>query len=79
MPRLMGVDVPGKKHARYALRYIHGIGPKRAEEREHPRGAGGQSAAPEGDQQICRGKRDSQQAEKVGVCEMFCHKYKYNH
>ena len=32
MPRLMGVDVPGKKHARYALRYIHGIGPKRADD-----------------------------------------------
>ena len=32
MPRLMGVDIPGKKHSRYALRYIHGIGPKRAED-----------------------------------------------
>ena len=32
MPRLMGVDVPGKKHARFALRYIHGIGPKRADD-----------------------------------------------
>ena len=32
MPRLMGVDIPGKKHVRYALRYIHGIGPKRADE-----------------------------------------------
>ena len=32
MPRLMGVDIPGKKHTRYALRYIHGIGPKRAED-----------------------------------------------
>lgn len=30
MPRLMGVDVPGKKRVEYALRYIHGIGPKRA-------------------------------------------------
>ena len=30
MPRLMGVDVPGKKRVDYALRYIHGIGPKRA-------------------------------------------------
>ena len=28
----MGVDVPGKKHIRYALRYIHGIGPKRADD-----------------------------------------------
>ena len=32
MPRLRGVDVPGKKHARFALRYIHGIGPKRADD-----------------------------------------------
>ena len=32
MPRLMGVDVPGKKHIRFALRYIHGIGPKRADD-----------------------------------------------
>ena len=32
MPRMMGVDVPGKKHIRYALRYIHGIGPKRADD-----------------------------------------------
>jgi small subunit ribosomal protein S13 len=26
----MGVDVPGRKRVEYALRYIHGIGPKRA-------------------------------------------------
>lgn len=32
MPRLLGVDVPGKKRVEYALRYIHGIGPKRAGE-----------------------------------------------
>ncbi len=30
MPRLMGVDIPGRKRVEYALRYIHGIGPKRA-------------------------------------------------
>ena len=30
MPRIMGVDIPGKKRADIALRYIHGIGPKRA-------------------------------------------------
>lgn len=30
MPRLMGVDVPGRKRTEYALRYIHGIGPKRS-------------------------------------------------
>lgn len=27
MPRIVGVDVPEKKKIRYALRYIHGIGP----------------------------------------------------
>lgn len=32
MPRLLGVDVPGKKRVEYALRYIHGIGPKRSGE-----------------------------------------------
>ncbi len=32
MPRLMGIDVPGKKRVEYALRYIHGIGPKRAKQ-----------------------------------------------
>lgn len=30
MPRMMGVDIPGKKRVDCALRYIHGIGPKRA-------------------------------------------------
>lgn len=30
MPRLLGVDVPGRKRIEYALRYIHGIGPARA-------------------------------------------------
>lgn len=30
MPRILGVDVPGKKRVEYALRYIHGIGPTRA-------------------------------------------------
>jgi small subunit ribosomal protein S13 len=32
MPRISGVDVPDKKAIRYALRYIHGIGPKFAED-----------------------------------------------
>ncbi len=32
MPRMMGVDIPGRKHIRFALRYIHGIGPKRADD-----------------------------------------------
>ncbi|MCZ7592583.1 MAG: 30S ribosomal protein S13 [Kiritimatiellae bacterium] len=30
MPRILGVDVPGKKRVEYALRYIHGIGPSRS-------------------------------------------------
>lgn len=32
MPRISGVDVPEKKAIRYALRYIHGIGPKFADQ-----------------------------------------------
>jgi small subunit ribosomal protein S13 len=31
MPRLMGVDIPGKKRIDTALRYIHGIGRQRAQ------------------------------------------------
>lgn len=30
MPRLLGIDIPGKKRVDVALRYIYGIGPKRA-------------------------------------------------
>ena len=30
MPRIVGVDVPGRKRVDIALRYIHGIGPARA-------------------------------------------------
>jgi small subunit ribosomal protein S13 len=30
MPRVLGVDVPGRKRIEIALRYIHGIGPTRA-------------------------------------------------
>jgi len=30
MPRVLGVDIPGRKRIEYALRYIHGIGPARA-------------------------------------------------
>lgn len=30
MPRVLGVDIPGRKKIGYALRYIHGIGPARA-------------------------------------------------
>lgn len=32
MPRIAGVDIPENKKIRYALRYIHGIGPKFADE-----------------------------------------------
>ena len=31
MPRIAGVDIPGNKPIRIALRYIHGIGPANAE------------------------------------------------
>lgn len=27
MPRIVGIDVPDKKKIRFALRYIHGVGP----------------------------------------------------
>jgi small subunit ribosomal protein S13 len=30
MPRVIGVDIPANKKVLYALRYIYGIGPKRA-------------------------------------------------
>ncbi len=32
MPRIMGIDIPGRKRIGYSLRYIYGIGPARAEE-----------------------------------------------
>ena len=32
MPRISGVDIPDRKKIRYSLRYIHGIGPKLADE-----------------------------------------------
>ena len=31
MPRIIGVDIPGKKRIEYALRYIYGVGPTTAE------------------------------------------------
>lgn len=31
MPRLLGVDIPANKKIAYALRYIYGIGPHRAQ------------------------------------------------
>jgi small subunit ribosomal protein S13 len=32
MPRMAGVDIPDRKQIRIALRYVHGIGPKVADE-----------------------------------------------
>ena len=32
MPRIAGVDVPDRKKIKYALRYVHGIGPKYADD-----------------------------------------------
>ena len=32
MPRVIGVDIPGKKRVEYALQYIYGVGPQRARE-----------------------------------------------
>lgn len=32
MPRIVGVEIPDRKQIRYALRYVHGIGPKYADE-----------------------------------------------
>jgi len=32
MPRITGIDIPDNKPIRIALRYIHGIGPKAAED-----------------------------------------------
>ena len=32
MPRIAGVDIPDRKAIRYSLRYIHGIGPKIADD-----------------------------------------------
>ncbi|MEI8350937.1 MAG: 30S ribosomal protein S13, partial [bacterium] len=30
MPRILGVDIPGKKRIEYSLRYLYGIGPTSA-------------------------------------------------
>ncbi|HSR87721.1 MAG TPA: 30S ribosomal protein S13 [Pontiella sp.] len=32
MPRVLGIDIPGKKKLEYSLRYIYGIGPTTAKE-----------------------------------------------
>lgn len=31
MPRLLGIDIPNNKRVAFALRYIYGVGPTRAE------------------------------------------------
>jgi len=30
MPRILGIDIPGKKRIEYSLRYIYGVGPTKA-------------------------------------------------
>ena len=30
MPRVLGIDIPGRKRIEFSLRYIHGIGPARS-------------------------------------------------
>jgi len=32
LPRIAGVDIPERKKIRYAMRYVHGIGPKAADD-----------------------------------------------
>lgn len=32
MPRILGIDIPGRKRLPFSLRYIYGIGPARADE-----------------------------------------------
>jgi len=32
MPRVLGIDIPGRKRLEYALRYIYGIGPATAKQ-----------------------------------------------
>jgi len=32
MPRVIGVDIPGRKRIEYALQYIYGVGPTRAKQ-----------------------------------------------
>jgi small subunit ribosomal protein S13 len=32
MPRVLGIDIPGRKRIEFALQYIYGIGPARAKE-----------------------------------------------
>jgi small subunit ribosomal protein S13 len=51
MPRIAGIDIPEKKKIRYALQYIHGIGPKFAEEILEKSGVDGDRRASELDDQ----------------------------
>jgi len=30
MPRILGIDIPGKKRIEYSLRYVYGVGPAKA-------------------------------------------------
>lgn len=32
MPKILGIDIPGKKRIEYSLRYIYGVGPGKARE-----------------------------------------------
>jgi len=45
MPRIAGVDIPDNKPIRISLRYVHGIGPKFAEEIVKESGIDGQLRA----------------------------------
>jgi small subunit ribosomal protein S13 len=45
MPRIAGVDIPENKPLRISLRYIHGIGPKLAEDITKELGLDGQMRA----------------------------------
>jgi len=51
MPRIAGIDIPEKKKIRYALEYIHGIGPKFATEILEKAGVDGDRRASELDDQ----------------------------
>lgn len=53
MPRIAGIDIPENKKIRYALQYIHGIGPKFADDILGKAGIDGERRAKElSDQEI---------------------------
>jgi len=53
MPRIAGIDIPERKKIRYALQYIHGIGPHFADRILTEAGVSGDKRANElGDQEI---------------------------